>query len=153
MNNKKIIIGILLAVALLSGIFLTKGDTQKITGQATISDDQIKISLSDISETAKWYTYEYKGTTIKYFIVKAEDGTIKTAFDACDVCFGAKKGYRQEGTDMICNNCGNAYNIIDLGTKNKKGGGCWPGYLESSIEGNDLILKRSDLEKDMYRFK
>ena len=153
MDNKKIIIGIILAVALMVGLTLTKGDTQNITGQTTIDTDPIKIQLSEITETAKWYTYEFKGTTIIYFVVKAEDGTIKTAFDTCDVCFGAEKGYRQEGNDIICNNCGNAYNIMDLGTKNKKGGGCWPGYLESSIEGNELIIKKSDLEKDMYRFK
>jgi len=66
---------------------------------------------------------------VKYFVVEAEDGSVKTAFDACDVCYRSRKGYRQEGDDMICNNCGNHYPISGLGTKNLRGGGCWPGYL------------------------
>lgn len=77
---------------------------------------------------------------------------MKTAFNACDVCYGSKKGYRQEGEDMVCNNCGNHYRISGLGTANLKGGGCWPGYLESSTEGEYLVIAKSSLEGGRYRF-
>ena len=97
------------------------------TGNAIAGNGgSISIPLSEISETAKFY--EYNG--VKYFVVKASDGTIKTGFDACDVCYGSNKGYRQEGEYMVCNNCGNKYPIIGLATENKNPGGCWPGYFE-----------------------
>ena len=111
----------------------------------------IEVPLSDITTTAKFFEYEGGGTQIRFFVVKASDGSIKTAFDACDICFSQKKGYRQEGDFMICNNCGNKYAITQLGTE-KEGGGCWPGYLPSKIQGDKLIIKNADLEKGRQRF-
>ena len=119
------------------------------TGNSIIDKgDVVKIPLSEISAKAKFYDYD----GIEYFIVEAKDGTIKTAFNACDVCYRAKKGYSQKGDDMVCNNCGNHYAISGLGTQNIRGGGCWPGYLPSSVEGDYLVIKKSDLEAGRYRF-
>ena len=115
-------------------------------------EDVVKIPLSEISRTAKFYEYEKDGAKIKYFVVQAADGSVKKAFDACDVCHTAKKGYRQEGDDMICNNCGNYYPISGLGTENTGGGGCWPGYLPNDIEGGYLIIKENDLAAGKNRF-
>ena len=52
-----------------------------------------------------------------------------------------------------CNNCGNHYAISGLGTKNLRGGGCWPGYLPSKVEEGNLVIKTQDLETGRYRFK
>ena len=151
---KKIILIISIVILLLAGAFFMFSGRQDITGNVIKnSDDVITISLSEISETAKWYEYNSNGIKIKYFAVKAKDGTIKTAFDACDVCYGSKKGYSQQGDVMVCNNCGNRYPISGLGTENLRGGGCWPGYLPSKIEGDNLMIKISDLKKGDYRFK
>jgi uncharacterized membrane protein len=35
--------------------------------------------------------------TIRYFVLKSSDGIVRAAFDACDVCWPAGKGYYQEG--------------------------------------------------------
>lgn len=112
----------------------------------------ITIALSELSENAKWYEYNSKDVNIRYFTVKASDGNIKTAFDECDICYRTRKGYRQEGNYMVCNNCGNIYPIIGLGTENKNPGGCWPGYLPSSVDGENVIIKISDLESGRWRF-
>lgn len=114
--------------------------------------NSIKIPISQVSTKARFYNYDSNGVIVEYFAVKADDGSIKTAFNACDVCYGAKKGYRQSGEDMICNNCGNHYPISGLGTENLNGGGCWPGYLPSKVEGDYIIIKNSDLEGGKYRF-
>lgn len=114
--------------------------------------EDIRIPISEIREEAKWMEYNSGETTIKFFAVKADDGSIKTGFDACDVCYGSRKGYRQEGRYMICNNCGNKYPINGLGTENKNPGGCWPGYLPNSVDGNEVIIKISDIEKGKWRF-
>ena len=141
---KKVIwyfVGIAVLVAV--GFFMFGGNLRS-TGNVIQNEDLVSISLSE-----KASFYEYDG--IKYFAVEASDGSIKTAFDACDVC-GGRKGYRQQGNDMVCNNCGRYFSIDALGEKNIYGGGCWPGYLPSSVEGDSLVIKTSDLEKGRYRF-
>lgn len=148
--NKKIIFS-LIGILFVVGVFFLFNKLG-IVGNA-IGNSDITIPLSEISGTAKWYEYDSDGVQIKFFVVKASDGTIKTAFDACDVCYGNKKGYSQSGEFMVCNNCGNRYKISGLGNENKVGGGCWPGYLPSKIEGNNLVIKKSDLELGKYRFK
>lgn len=148
--NKKIIyfsIGILILI----GVFFLFNNG--IVGNVVGNSDEIKIPISEISGNAKWYEYNSDGVIINYFVVRASDGTIKTAFDACDVCYRNKKGYSQSGEFMVCNNCGNRYKITSLGTENKAGGGCWPGYISSEIEGDNLIIKIPELEKGKYRFK
>jgi len=147
-----------MGIVVLIAIFIfTKGFglfNSTITSVANPSGDKdFKIPLSEISENAKWYEYKSNGVTIRFFVVKANDGSIKTAFDACDVCYRYRKGYRQEGNYMVCNNCGNRYPIIGLGTENKNPGGCWPGYLPNKIDGQYLVIKKSDLDKGAYRFK
>ncbi len=133
---------------------LIAGCKNKITGN-TVSDtdDYIKILLSDLSNTAKFYSFNYNVVDIKYFVVLDSNGKPKTAFDACDVCYANKKGYRQQGNYMVCNNCGKTFSIDNLGTENKNPGGCWPGYLPNTIDGNNLIIKKSDLKKGVWRFK
>jgi len=145
--NKKIIIGIGVLLVVAIGFFALRGGSP--TGGVIIQDlDAVKIPLSEIPNKASFYEYE----GIEYFTVKTNDGTIKTAFDACDVCYNAGRGYSQEGNDMVCNNCGNHYPINGLGTRNLRGGGCWPGYLPSKIQGDYLVIKKSDLEEGRYRF-
>lgn len=155
--KKSLIIGIGIVVLIAIFIF-TKGFglfNPTVTGYATnLNNDygEMKIPLSEISEKVKWYEYESNGVTIRFFAVKAGDGTIKTAFDACDVCYKNKKGYRQEGDYMVCNNCGRRFLINSLGTENRNPGGCWPGYLPSYVEADNLVIKKSDLEKGKWRF-
>jgi uncharacterized membrane protein len=120
------------------------------TAQASASDT-VEIPLSEISGTVKKYTYDSDGVSITYIAVKGSDGEVRTAFDACEICYRAKKGYVQIGNSVKCNNCGLQFNIDDLGTKNK-GKGCWPAYLPSEVQGNTIIIKRSDLQAGEYLF-
>jgi uncharacterized membrane protein len=153
MKKNILFISLSVVVLLLSLFFVFSGNS-KITDNVDMNSNEIiSISLSGISEDANWHEYNSDGVQIKYFAVKAKDGSIKTAFDACDVCYGSKKGYRQEGDVMVCNNCGNKYPISGLGTENLRGGGCWPGYLPNEIEGDNLIIKVSDLKEGLYKFK
>lgn len=123
-----------------------------VTGSAVQASGVFKIPMSEISGTAKFYEYDTGGKTIRFFAVKASDGTVKTGFDACDVCYDSGKGYRQEGDYMVCNNCGNRYPISGLGTENKNPGGCWPGYLPSTVVGDNLVIQRSDIASGDWRF-
>ncbi|MBR9682676.1 MAG: DUF2318 domain-containing protein [Candidatus Aenigmarchaeota archaeon] len=148
--NKIVIL--LAAIVLVAATVFTGGFGLFGPSGNAIAGGSYTIPLSDISGTAKFYEHQSGGTTITFFVVKASDGTIKTGFDACDVCYSTKKGYRQEGEYMVCNNCGNKYPIVELGTENKRPGGCWPGYLPSRIEGENIVIQNSDLEEGKWRF-
>ncbi|UCF12566.1 MAG: DUF2318 domain-containing protein [Thermoplasmatales archaeon] len=114
------------------------------------SETEVRIPLSEIS-SAQFYSHQGNGVTIRYFAVKASDGDVRVAFDACDVCYNAKKGYTQIDDVMHCINCGNEYAITGLGTENVYGG-CWPSYLPMDIDGDDVVIKISDLEEKAYMF-
>ena len=156
LNKKNIAIGlVVIAVIIASKLTVLNNwptGPPSVTGSAVGGSDYVKVPLSQLSGQAKFFEYSSGGATIRFFAVKASDGSIKTAFDACDVCFANKKGYRQEGDFMVCNNCGKRFAISSLGTENRNPGGCWPGYLASTANGGDLLIKKTDLEAGRYRF-
>jgi uncharacterized membrane protein len=90
------------------------------------------------------------GKSVRFFAVKAADNTYRAALDACEVCFHAKKGYHQQGPDMICRNCGRDFRIADIGPHNE--GGCNPVALTQKVEGDSLVIKTSELEKGTSYF-
>ena len=146
-----IAIGAIVLIGMSMGDENTKED--KIIDDSTFvtTGSQILIPTSEVEATAKFYSYDSNGVEINYFIVKGDDEVIHAAFDACDVCYDAKQGYRQDGDVMTCLNCGLTFQIIELGESNT-GGGCWPSYLPIKIEGDDIIIENSDLENKRHMF-
>jgi uncharacterized membrane protein len=111
---------------------------------ATPESRDIRISLSDLSSTAKFFDYKLSDNKpIRFFAIKSSDGVYRAALDACDTCYHAKKGYHQEGDDMICNNCGLHFHSSQI---NEVSGGCNPVGLPRTIEGNQLVIKASELD-------
>lgn len=106
-------------------------------------DGEVRIPLSDVSDgDAHYYAYKHDGVEIKFFVVKSRDGVIRAAFDACDVCFPAKKGYSQDGEFMICNNCGRRFHSSQI---NVVEGGCNPAPLVRREEGGALVIRVEDI--------
>ena len=116
-----------------------------------ISQTEVSIPLSEIGSNAKFYSYDSNGVEIRYFAVEGPDGDVHVAFDACDVCYDAKKGYRQNGDVMHCINCGREFSISNIGTDNIAGG-CWPSFLPTNIDGENVLISISDLEAKRYMF-
>ena len=103
----------------------------------------VSIPLDKISDgKARYYQYSADGHAVKFFIVQSPDGVIRAAFDACDVCFPAQKGYSQDGAFMICNNCGRRFHASRI---NIEKGGCNPAPLKRTIVGNNLIIAVKDI--------
>jgi uncharacterized membrane protein len=115
------------------------------------TETEVRIPISDISTTAIFYSYDSNSVTVRYFAVKDKQGTVHVAFDACDVCYEAKKGYKQNGDLMQCINCGKTFSITSIGTENTAGG-CWPSFLPMNIDGNDVVITLADLEAKSYMF-
>ncbi len=145
--RKEILIIVFLALLML----LIVGCGNNATGNFVAdTSGYVNIPLSDLSNKVQFYTYDDNGVKINYFAVLGSDEKPRTAFDACDVC-GGYKGYEQQGRDIACRNCGRVFSIDGLGTKNK-GFGCWPSYLPHKVEGNNILIKASDLKAGRKRF-
>lgn len=80
--------------------------------------------------------------TIKYFVLKSSDGTIRAAFDACDVCWPAGRGYYQDGDYMVCRNCGRRFASVLV---NEVKGGCNPAPLNRRVENGKVIIEVKDI--------
>lgn len=113
-------------------------------GGLKASGEEVSVPLSELSAKARFYEYKAAtGKTVRFFAMKSSDGVYRAALDACDVCFAAKKGYRQEGDDMVCNNCGNHFHSAQV---NEVKGGCNPVGLARKVSGERLSLSAKELE-------
>jgi uncharacterized membrane protein len=83
-----------------------------------------------------------EGISIKYFVIQSSDGVIRTAFDACDVCWPSGKGYYQAGDYMVCRNCGKHFASIKV---NEIKGGCNPAPLNRKVVGENIVIQVQDI--------
>jgi uncharacterized membrane protein len=111
----------------------------------------ITLSVEKLADgKARFYKFEDGGKEIAFFAVKASDGSVRTAFDACDACYRSKKGYEQQGDKLNCNNCNQKFAINRLGPNAT--GGCNPGYLPNQLNGSTVSIKASDLKSGARYF-
>jgi uncharacterized membrane protein len=91
---------------------------------------------------ARHFDFKDGQHTIRYFVIKSADGVLRAAFDACDVCWPAGKGYYQEGDVMVCRNCGRKFASTKV---NEVQGGCNPAPLNRRVEGDTLVIDTEDI--------
>jgi len=110
-------------------------------------NDEIRIptSIFDDRKAHFYRTVLPDGKPINFFVLKSSDGVIRAAIDSCDVCYAARKGYHQDGDEMVCNNCGLRFPSAKI---NEVKGGCNPAPLTRTVVGDSLVIKISDLVKD-----
>jgi uncharacterized membrane protein len=118
------IIVVLASVAII-GLMQGGGNDKKAAGSQTISaNESLVIPVSEISETANFYPVTIDGTKMEIVAVTAPDGTIRTAFNTCQVCNGSPLAYFvQQGNTLECQNCGNRFPMNRVGIE---AGGCNP---------------------------
>ena len=86
----------------------------------------LAIPIADLSQTASFYKADIDGTEIELVALKDSKGNLRTAFNACQVCYSSGRGYYvQDGNYLVCQNCGNSFTIDQVGIAS---GGCnpWP---------------------------
>ena len=86
----------------------------------------LAIPIADLSQTASFYKADLDGTEVELVALKDSKGNLRTAFNACQVCYSSGKGYYvQDGNYLVCQNCGNSFTIDQVGIAS---GGCnpWP---------------------------
>lgn len=105
----------------------------------------VTIPLSKVSDgKAHFYKFTDGGKDIGVFVVKAPDDSVKTAFDACDVCYREKKGYFQEGDFMVCRNCNKRFATVRIGPHAV--GGCNPSYLPHQQVTGNVVIREDDIK-------
>ena len=103
-----------------------------------IENGEIKLPLKKMHDgRPHYYKQELNGKDIKFFVLMDNEGIVRVAFDACDVCFPEGKGYRQEGDFMICNNCGQQFHESKI---NVIKGGCNPAPVERIFDQNYVYI-------------
>lgn len=167
-SNKKLnvflVIVPILFIMIIGFIFLGKGfDTNKGSSEGveeknlsnTVINDngELVISIKDISETASFYQVNVDGTDVEVLAVKAPDGTIRTAFNTCQVCYDSGKGYyKQSGDALICQNCGNQFKMNEV---ERIKGGCNPVPISSdnkTVNEETIVISKDFLEESKNIF-
>jgi len=140
---------VVLALSIAGGAFLVtqKGEEgsvapapQSSTGSAT--EVAHPVSLFDDGRARHFQYRTNDGLTVKYFVLKSSDGVIRAAFDACDVCWKAGKGYYQQGDFMVCVNCGRKFASVLV---NEVKGGCNPAPLNRTIVDGKVVIAVTDI--------
>lgn len=118
------------------------------SGQKVGKGESLAIPVKDVSSTAQFYPVDVDGTKMEVIAVKAPDGTIRTAFNTCQVCYDSGRGYyKQEGDALVCQNCGNRFpmNRVEV-----EAGGCnpWPVFDENKTVTDESITISYDFLKE-----
>ncbi len=139
-------------ILLITGIVLIKGLLDG--GGSTVSvNGDLFIKKSDVTETVRFYPYKAGSVRMEVLAVKAGDGTIRTAFNTCQVCFNSGKGYyKQQGDTLVCQNCGNVFKTDQV---EKIKGGCNPvPVLEENKtdDGTNITISKDFLIENKELF-
>jgi len=146
--------GVALVAVVTIGVFVVMNRGGGTTATATAAPSpggDVTLPVAQVSDgKAHFYTYDANGTTVKYFVLASKDGTVRAALDACEVCYPQKKGYRQAGDAMQCNNCGKTFPSAKI---NVITGGCNPIPLTRTVSGGNLVIASSSLQAGQQYFQ
>lgn len=99
-------------------------------------------------EVPAFFTYEYQGRPISFFIVKI-NGRVSSFLDACASCYLHKQGYRYDDGRVTCRACGMKFSLYQL----EKGiGGCYPIKIEGRMENENYLIPLAELGKHAKKF-
>lgn len=113
---------------------------------AVAENGAFRIPLADLA-AGKAQFFEHRPANalpIRFFAIKSSDGTHRAALDACEICYAGRRGYQQNGNEMLCRKCGRSFpsEVIDDVT-----GGCHPIRVDRAVEGDTLVVRVADVEK------
>ena len=153
-KKSNIILGVVAVVIIATAAFTTflaKNNDQTnaplskaTTVSSTSENGDLVIPIRDITEKATFYAYEELDTKMEVLAVKAPDGTIRTAFNTCQVCYSSGRGYYvQDGDGLVCQNCGSIFQMDQVEITK---GGCNP--VPISAGGKDVTGTSITISKD-----
>lgn len=140
---------LLLATLLIAG--LLAGCTNDSHTTLSPTGGSVTIPLAELQPMqASFYKVSLNNGEVRFFAVKDNNGQVRTALDACDVCYKERKGYQQQGDVMLCRNCNLTFPIDRIGPGSV--GGCNPHFLPSQVEGDRLVITVEQLQSGIRYF-
>jgi high-affinity iron transporter len=132
---------LLVVLALTAEFVYARSVNAPVQATALVAQNgEVRISLSQLMDSSlHYYTAEVNQADIRFVVIHKSGGDYATALDACQIC-GAV-GYRQEGQNVICRNCGAAIYIPSIG----QSGGCNPIAVKSRVEKGEVVVDLSAL--------
>lgn len=124
------------------------GSNNSSGSKVIASGENLVIPINEISGKVKFYPIKVDGTEMEVMAVKAPDGTIRTAFNTCQVCYSSGKGYyKQQDNVLVCQNCGNQFPMSHVEVA---AGGCnpWPIFAEDKTVTDESITISYDFLKE-----
>jgi uncharacterized membrane protein len=119
-----------------------------------LPDGGLFIPVDEVTEKAVFYPLKIDGIDMEVFAVKAPDGTIRTAFNTCQVCYDSGAGYYvQEGDVFVCQNCGNRFRTRDIEIVK---GGCNPVPILSehkTVDEKGITISKALLSEAKVIFR
>ncbi|MDR2841771.1 MAG: DUF2318 domain-containing protein [Spirochaetaceae bacterium] len=125
LKNKISVTVLLLVMSAAYAIAQTSGTSGElnVVKPVTVNKDLV-IPVSEITSNAVFYPVDIDGTRLEVIAVRAPDGTIRTAFNTCQVCYSSGRGYyKQKDNLLICQNCKNRFRMSQV---ERQAGGCNP---------------------------
>lgn len=129
------------------------GTNEEGPSSSIAGNGDLVIQTSVITEKAQFYPYSVGELDMEVIAVKASDGSIRTAFNTCQVCFDSGRGYyRLEENMLVCQNCGNRFSPdqVEIVT-----GGCNPVPILSENKTEDkatITIPKDYLEENQDLF-
>lgn len=125
-----------------------------VFAQELIKNADLVIVKSKITPKATFFPIEIDEVKMEVLAVKAPDGTIRTAFNTCQVCHGSGKAYfKQEGAVLVCQNCKRKFKTDEVEISS---GGCSPVPIfakDKIITENTITIKKEYLRKAKELFE
>lgn len=141
---------LILTVTAVGAWFTLQGQALGHAEVSAQADGTLRFAAADLADgEARFYRYQGQSGPIDFFLVQSHDGVVRAAFDSCDVCYRERLGYRQEGADMVCNNCDQHFRT-DL--VNVVKGGCNPAPLARKKVGDEIVIRVADLQPGIRYF-
>lgn len=101
--------------------------------------EALVIPTAEITADAAFYAVEVDGIDMEVIAVRDSAGTIRTAFNTCQICYDSGRGYYvQSGNALVCQNCGNRFSMDQVEIET---GGCnpWPIFESDKTVTDDEI--------------
>ncbi|MGA2717515.1 MAG: Fe-S-containing protein [Candidatus Acidiferrales bacterium] len=125
-------------------VYTRATNAQEPARELVAQNNQVRIPLGDLQDSSvHFYTADVNNTVIRFLVIHRGNGDYATALDACQIC--GTTGYRQEGQNVICRNCGATIYIPSIG----ESGGCNPIPVKSQVENGEVIVDLSALASAM----
>ena len=135
-------------VLLVVGTALFAQGTELNQRKPVIADRDLVIRTADITGNALFFPVDIDGGRMEVLAVKAPDGTIRTAFNTCQVCYASGRGYYvQTSTVLVCQNCGNRFRMSQV---ERRAGGCNPVPIlpsNKTVTSDTITISREYLRQ------